>query len=275
MKKADLHIHTTASDGFFSAEEICEKALEVELAGIAITDHDTIDGLGENELLQKKFKGLKIVPGIEIGSYWMDLDLHILGYNINYKLSWLRDYLHSLQKSRIERIEKIISKLNKLGYKISFSDIIAVKGETNGSIGRPHVAKALVSRGYFPSSNEAFSSLLDVGKLAYVPRKKITPFEAIEVILKAGGIPVLAHPGLSLKGSYEIIFELIRGGLLGIEVYYPEHSLDDIRFYNELAEQYNLIVTGGSDFHGYEGDRLGKSFVDISVILQIYEKTKD
>jgi len=273
--KADLHIHTTASDGFFSTAQICKKAEEVKMSGIAITDHDTVEGLKEIEFLQKQHRNLKIVPGIEIGSYWNDCDIHILGYNINHYLHWLHDYLHSLQGSRIERVEKILSKLNNLGYKINFSDVLAAKEKNSGSIGRPHVAKALVSRGYFLDTKEAFSSLLDVGKQAYVPRKKITPFEAIEVVLNAGGVPVLAHPGLSLKNKHQVVFELIKSGLLGIEVYYPLHSMEIVKFYRELAEQHDLIITGGSDFHGYEGDELGKSFVDFSAILKIYRRSQN
>ncbi|NLO88935.1 MAG: PHP domain-containing protein [Clostridia bacterium] len=273
--KVDFHIHTTASDGFFNAAQICKKAEEAKLSGIAITDHDTVEGLKEFELLQKQHGNLTIVPGIEIGSYWKDCDIHILGYNINHNLNWLHDYLHSLQESRIKRIEKIISKLNKLGYHIDFSDVLATKEKDSGSIGRPHVAKALISKGYFSDTQEVFSSLLEAGKPAYVPRKKITPFEAIEVVLNAGGVPVLAHPGLSLKNKHEVVFELIKNGLLGIEVYYPLHSTETVEFYKGIAEKHDLIITGGSDFHGYEGDELGKCFVDYSIILEIYKRSQN
>jgi len=270
--RTDLHIHSVASDGVYTVSQICSKAISAGLAGIAITDHDTVDGLAEIKELKKKYNDLKIVPGVEIGTYWNELDIHMLGYNINYNLNWFRDYLISLQNTRLKRMEKMISKIKNLGYEISNTEIMESAG--GSSLGRPHIARVLVKKGYFPDVQQVFKSLLNRGQPAYVPRKKISPFEAIEVITAAGGIPVLAHPGLSLTEDFGLINELAKRGLLGIEVYYPLHTSETVYELLKIAASKDLLVTGGSDFHGYEDDELGKSYVNISAIHEIYRLSK-
>ena len=261
---ADLHIHTTASDGLFSAEQILNMALNSGLRGIAITDHDTLEGVKTIDL--RKVKGLEILTGIEISTQWHDQDIHILGYDFTRNPEVLEKQLHLFQEDRRHRITKIVNKLVALGYDITKEQVEAcAKGQ---SIGRPHIAQAMVNKGYFKDIKSVFDKLIEKGGPAYVPRERTTPQEGIEAILSSGGVPVLAHPGL-IKNGYDLIGELVALGIKGIEVYYPLHSRNLITWLLRVAQKYELIATGGSDFHGFEGDFLGKSSVDISVIEAI------
>ncbi|EAX46351.1 PHP C-terminal domain protein [Thermosinus carboxydivorans Nor1] len=245
---ADLHIHTTASDGRLNPGEVVEQAVQAGLNCIAITDHDTVDGL--KILMEENKEGLRIIPGIEFSTDLPQHEVHILGYYIDWCEDELCSCLERLAAGRQTRLRLMVDKINRLGYKIDYERVIEIAGNSV-AVGRPHVAKALVEQGFFPSVNDVFKSLLRKNGPAYVPHYKFTPLEVINLIKKAGGFAVLAHPGLI--GSDNIVAELIRLGLDGLEVYHPEHNTEQTEKYLQIAEKNSLFVTGGSDFHGIPG----------------------
>ncbi|RBP36841.1 PHP domain-containing protein [Garciella nitratireducens] len=248
MAFIDLHIHTTASDGIFTPKEIIHWAYKKNLKAIAITDHDTIDGL-EEALEEGKKYNIEVIPGIEISTNYNNLEIHILGYYIDYEDLSLHKWLSQIRISRYIRAKKIIEKLNNLGFKITMDEIINIVG--TGTIGRPHIAKALINHNYVKDKKEAFEKYLGKGKPAFVERYKITPIEAIKNILHHKGVPVLAHPGLINNNDFIFIIEyLINNGLQGLEVFHPKHNYDVEKKYYNIAKKYNLLITGGTDCHG-------------------------
>jgi predicted metal-dependent phosphoesterase TrpH len=263
----DLHIHTTVSDGTLSPSEVVRHAKEKGLKAIAITDHDTVEGNRE-ALEEGKKVGLDVLTGVEISVGCPYGTMHLLGYCIDIDSSFLKERLEFLQKVRSERNLKILDKLKGLGIGIDFSDVLQMAG--GEQVGRPHFAKAMLKKGYANTNQDAFDRFLKKGAPAYVDRFRFEPQEAIGIILKCGGIPVLAHPftlgDLKPKELEDFVVELISLGLKGIEVFYPEHTDRQIAGYRYLAEKHGILITGGSDFHGY-----GKPNVDIG----IYNGNKD
>ncbi len=244
---ADLHIHTTASDGFLSPQDIIKQAAEAGLTHIAITDHDTVNGLLSLQEVEQPFQfPISVIPGIEFSTDLPQNEVHILGYFIDIFNSELRHVLDVITTSRYQRFEQIVFKLKKLGYHIDYQHVLNIAGKSD-AIGRPHIAKALVEKGYFTNINDVFNSLLEKNGPAYVPHYKLTPQDAIALIKRAGGIPVLAHPGLI--GDDNIITDIIKSGICGLEIYHPKHDFFNTKRFMEIALQYNLAVTGGSDFH--------------------------
>jgi predicted metal-dependent phosphoesterase TrpH len=224
---------------------VVQEALNKNISAIGITDHDTMDGLSTAKQAGKMY-GIEVVPGIEFSADYDGKEVHILGYYCNRELNELKQTLQDLKRSRLERITRMIQKLKGLNLDISLADVQQItKGEI---LGRPHLALALCRKGYCKTTAEAFSKYIGSNAPAYVKRFKITTGEAVRLILKSGGIPVLAHPGL--YNADEIISDLISIGLMGIEVFHPDHRLVDILRYKKMAREYNLLVTGGSDFHG-------------------------
>lgn len=253
---ADLHIHTTASDGRLSPREIYYQAKLANLKIIAITDHDTIQGV--LDLRSFATSGIHIIPGIELNTDITDYEVHILGYNIDITNSQLITEIDKLAKDRISRAQKIVDRLTGLGFPVEYNRVLQIAGASK-SLGRPHIAKALIEKGYFSTMSEVFNSLLAKNAPAYVPHYKLTPEEAIQLIKIAGGIPVLAHPGLI--GNDTLILKLMRSGLRGLEIYHPKHTEPQIKEYLALATEHNLTITGGSDFHGIPGrfpEQLGR-----------------
>lgn len=250
-KKIDLHLHTTASDGSSTPAELVKTCLDLGLKTIAVTDHDNVIAVKEVQNLGQK-SGLQVVPGIEISTYIGSAEYHILGYFIDPENDALLGLTEAILDSRVERTHKMIKKLTAMGYPLKFKDV--KKYATGVSLGRPHVAKAMIEKGYIDQIGDAFTDeFIAGGGKAYVEKKNVLPAEAIEVILKAGGIPVIAHPYLINHGKpldKSGITRLKDVGLKGVEVYQTKHKPKVSKKYKKIAEELNLLITGGSDYHG-------------------------
>ncbi len=247
----DLHTHSTASDGNLSPTALVEHACKMNLEAIALTDHDTVGGVGEALAAGEK-NGFEVIPGIEISAESPNSTLHILGYYIDYRDNIFLQNISELQKARAERNPGIIKKLQGLGIEISYEEVIEESG--TGLVGRPHFAQVLLKKGYVKNTQDAFDRYLKKGAPAYEDKFRFPPHEAISHILNAGGIPVLAHPNtLSCQNTAElesIVSDLKKYGLKGIEVYYSEHKSQQTKVYHQIADKLGLLITGGSDFHG-------------------------
>lgn len=257
MSYVDLHLHTTASDGVMRPAEIVKYAKAKGLQAIAITDHDTIEGLEEGVSEGERI-GFEVIPGVEISAKHSPGSMHLLGYLLDIYHPLLNERLQYLQKARAERNPKIVEKLNQLGIQVTYEEVREASG--GGQIGRPHFAHVLVEKGYVRSFQEAFDRFLRKGAPAYVEKFRFAATEALHFITEAGGIAVLAHPNtLGMKGYSELeslLLQLVEEGLGGIEVYYPEHSALEVAQYKTLAQRYGLVTTGGTDYHGIEGNDL-------------------
>lgn len=264
----DLHLHTTASDGTYTPIQMVEEATRLDLLAIAITDHDTMEGV-EPAIRRGEELGLEVVPGIELNTDYKDREIHILGYYLDANCSEFQETLKELQAARVNRVKKIVEKLNDMGYTISYERVEEIAGE--GAMGRPHIAQALLEAGYASDWGEAFDKYIGKDSPAYIPRMKLTPDEAVQLILKVGGVPVLAHPGLN--NIDEMIPELIIAGLKGIEVYHFEHTEEEKEHYRKIAEENNLIITGGSDCHG-PGKKSGLRLGEIKLPYELLEDLK-
>jgi predicted metal-dependent phosphoesterase TrpH len=242
----DLHSHTTASDGTLAPRELVRLAARHGVRVLAVTDHDSTGGLAEAMDEAKSLPPLEVVPGLEINCDIAGAEVHVLGYCVDWEAAWFQEFLGAQRQERRQRVYRIAARLGELGMPIDPEDVFALVKE--GSAGRPHVAQAMVDRGYVKSVREAFDRYLSMNGPANVPRKRFTPAEAVGVIRRARGVPVLAHPGLANRD--ELIPELVEAGLLGLEAFYPEHSAGQITAYREMCARLGLIATGGSDFHG-------------------------
>ncbi|MBM4444273.1 MAG: PHP domain-containing protein [Chloroflexi bacterium] len=247
--KADLHVHTTASDGRFSPAELVAKAAGQGMEVMAITDHDSVEGVAPALEAVRAFPSLKVIPGVEIGTDVPDGEVHVLGYFINYLDDALVDKLADLRDSRKTRAKKMIAKLGHLGVHIEWERVEEIAG--SGSVGRPHVAQAIMEKGYVQSLKEAFARYIGRDGPAYAEREKMTPQQVVELVVRVGGLPVLAHPA-DIEDLEEVIPRLQRAGLAGMEVYYNAYASVTIQHLASLARKHHLIATGGSDFHGLE-----------------------
>lgn len=277
MGYVDLHLHTTASDGVKTPSEMVRYAKNKGLQAIAITDHDTIEGLEEG-LAEGERIGFEVIPGIEISAEHSPGSMHLLGYFIDIRDSLLNERLKYLQKAREERNPRMVEKLNQLGVHITYEEVLKASG--GGQVGRPHFAQVLIEKRYVKNFQEAFDRYLKKGAPAYVDKLRFTPAEAIRFIQEARGVAVLGHPntlGLNGYGELErLITDLIKVGLKGIEVFYPEHSASEIDQYRGLAEKYGLVTTGGTDYHGIEKEGLdvGVGKGDMKLPYSIVERLK-
>jgi len=276
----DLHIHTTASDGTFTPAQVVSHAHRLKLKAIAITDHDTVAGSKE-ALLSGIPPSLEFLTGVEISAtppsfYPGSGSFHLLGYSIRLDDPQLNRTLEKLQQARKNRNPAIINRLNELGISITLDEVRREAGE--GQLGRPHIAQLMVKKRAVASIDEAFDRFLGTGKPAYVDKQRVECFKAIEIILAAGGVPVLAHPGLldykTDNQLDELIGELKKAGIQGVEVYYSGHTPDQTRFYAELAKRHDLLMTGGSDFHGtiQPEIEMGSGQGDLIVPYELFEK---
>jgi hypothetical protein len=274
----DLHIHSTFSDGAFTPEEIVKHASRIGLSAIAITDHDNTDGILSAIGAGEKW-GVEIVPGVELSAEPespKDEEMHILGYYINWQDKNFQEKLRHFREARRERAYQILEKLDRLGIKINPQQLFEFAGR--GSVGRMHVARILKEEGFVNYLQEAFDLYLAYGKPAYVPKLRLSSREAINLISQIGGISVIAHP-LYGGNSEEIIQKLKSFGLDGIEVYYTNHTPEDVERFQNWAKVFGLLTTGGSDCHGGTIDEeilIGNQKIPYDVLekLKEYRKTK-
>jgi len=264
MKYADLHIHTHYSDSTSSPLEVLKDAKKNEIACIAITDHDTIDGIKPTIKAAKEFN-IEVIPGVELSAEMEGRDIHILGYMFDYDDQTFINHLKDMQSSRLKRMEKMIKKLKGLGIDgIKMDEVCALA--KSDAVGRPHLATIMIEKGVVSDYREAFNSYLADWAPAYVPKFKQTPIEAIKMIHDAKGVAVLAHPFITKVD--ELIVQFVAAGLNGIEVYYPNISKKITEYYRNIADKYQLIATGGSDAHGKakKNTYVGKTKTPYSVV---------
>ncbi len=273
----DLHVHSTASDGTMSPAQLVRYAKEKGLSAMALTDHDTIDGVPE-AMAEAAKQHFELVPGVEISVTYPKGEMHILGYYLDIASPSLMQALQELRRHRDERNPKMIACLNRLGLKITMEEVAA---EARGTIvGRPHFAAAMVKKGYVLTLAEAFEKYLGSGKAAYVPKERLTPEEGIKLIREADGLAVLAHPKYMAAESFanfeRTLQNLISYGLNGLEVYYSEHSSAETQAFLEIARKYNLLVTGGTDFHGHNKPdlQLGIGFGELHIPYELLEQMR-
>ena len=268
MKFIDLHTHTHYSDASISPHDLIKLAKKAGLSAIGVTDHDTLMGIPEAIEYGKRY-GVEIVPGVELSTEENGRDIHILGYLFDVNNAELCEKLELFRKVREERAIKIAHKLKQFGIYLDPDRIKEIAGK--GAIGRPHIAQALLEKGYVKSIPEAFEKYIGYDSPAYVPKYKIKPEEAIQLILNAGGIPIIAHPGYYFDLEY--ILHLKRNGLMGIEVWHPEHSDEEVELLNRVAQKYGFLKTGGTDYHGEK--KINVRLGDIKLPYEILQKLKD
>lgn len=260
MSRVDLHLHTTHSDGSCTPSELVRLAHQAGVTALAVTDHDIMTGVAQ-ATAEGEHYGIEVIPGVEISSMIGQSELHILGYFLDWQDPILNERFTTLRESRHRRNPQIVERLQALGIDITYDEVRALAG--SDSVGRPHIARALMDKHVVSSAKEAFDRFLANGKPAYVPRDLPNPAEAIQWIKAAGGLAVLAHPSwvrLADRSLIELVRELKVAGLDGLEVYYSTHASRQTREYLSLAQHLGLLVTGGSDFHG-----LTKPDIDVGI----------
>ncbi len=243
----DLHLHTLASDGRLSPTELIQLVAKQGLETISITDHDSTEGLAEAYEAAKKFPYMRIIPGIEMSADIPGDEVHVLGYFLDYHDVEFQEMLTELRRGRVGRAQVMVEKLVALGKPVEWERVLHFAGD--GTVGRPHIALAMVEAGYFKEPKEAFEEYLGNDGLAYYDRPKLNPTESVAMIRKVGGVPVLAHPTF-MNDMEAGIASLKKEGLVGMEVYYAQYDDDTVRHLARLAREYDLIPCGGSDYHG-------------------------
>jgi hypothetical protein len=271
LKYADLHVHTNESDGTSSPQKLVREALAAGIQAVGIVDHDTVSALAP-AIKEAASSGIEVIPGIELTAQYESQEIHILGYFIDYQDSRLLEKLALVRQNRVERVIKIVDNLKQMGVNLNPKAVFDISG--NATVGRMHIARALLKEGLVSSTQEAFQKYIGDRSPAYVLGFKFSPAEAIRLIKDFGGVPVLAHPYIIHNDS--LIAQFTQDGLQGLEVYYPEHTQSMINFYLDLAKDFGLLVTGGSDFHGAAKPdvKLGKSKIpwDLVEILKMAGK---
>ena len=270
----DLHSHTTASDGSIPPRVLVQLAREKGLAALAISDHDTTDAL-DDAISAGGELGVEVIPAVEMSTDVPAGEVHILGYFIDYHNERLQSLLSILREARLGRAQKMVEKLAALGMPLSWDRVKSFAGD--GAVGRPHVAKAMVEKGYVSDIKTAFDLYINRNGPAYVERYKLTPAEAVQTIRQVGGLAVLAHP-LEGNGSLHLLPELVPAGLGGVECYYTGYAPDVVAMLEQTARKYGLVTSGGSDFHG-EGvaanSILGRPPVPYSVLEAMKARQRD
>lgn len=254
--RIDLHTHTRASDGLDTPAELVANASQRGLSILGVTDHDTVDAL-ETVQREADAAGITLVPGVELSTTVERAEVHVLGYFVDPANPSFRERLAELARARVRRIERMIARLHELGYDINGDAVLAEADE--GSIGRPHVARALMAIGAVKDVNDAFERFLKSGRPAYIPRDPFTPEDAVRLLVEYDAIPVLAHPH-STKDIERTLERLVPVGLKGLETYYAEYTAEQHAGLRRIADAWELVPTGGSDYHGpafREGRDLG------------------
>ena len=273
MLKADLHIHSSCSDGKLSAAEIIELANEKGLNAISVTDHDNIEGSQAMLEFNGKY-GIEVIPGIELSADYHGKELHLLGYFLDFKNPALIEHLKLIKNLRIRRIDKMIVKLKDLGVNIN-STALFEKYSTSCSIGRPHLANEILGQGYVKDFQTAFNRYLGDNKPAFVKKDNLNFEIMIELIKVSGGLSFIAHPGSYFRES--ALVELKKAGVDGIEVYHPSHNISHNKKYLKFVNEHNMLAVGGSDFHGYneyDYHNIGRFYIDEELIGLLKEKSK-
>ena len=268
MSRVDLHTHSNASDGKFSPDAIVRMAAELGLKYLALTDHDTVAGIPAAQEAAHAYPELTFIPGVEISTDTTEGEVHMLGYFIDINDTEFTRAVERFRDSRQGRAKGMIAKLAKMGMNIDWARVQELAGD--GVIGRPHIARAMMEKGYITTFEEAFDRYIGHGGPAYVERDKMTPAEAVELILCANGLPVLAHP-FTVTDPEKLVKELKVAGLTGLEAYYKDASPNDTKNMLQLAQRYGLIVTGGSDYHG-AGENNEVKLGGVNIPIKVPEK---
>jgi predicted metal-dependent phosphoesterase TrpH len=245
MAQVDLHLHTTCSDGRLTPTQLVELLAEKDLRVVAITDHDSTEGLAQALETAKRFPQLAIIPGVELSTDIPGNEIHVLGYFIRYSDAGFQQTLREFRDGRVDRAREMVSKLAALGLPVEWERVLEL---ADGAVGRPHIAQAMVERGYITYPQEAFTQYIGRNGPAYAERSKLTPAEAVRMITGVGGLPVLAHPR-EVDDVESLLPELKAAGLVGMEVYYETYSPSDVEALAALAAREGLIPCGGSDYH--------------------------
>ncbi|MBO6620709.1 MAG: PHP domain-containing protein [Balneola sp.] len=261
--KADLHIHTTCSDGKLSPEEVIMLAASKKLKTVSITDHDTFEGYKQARPFADEY-GIELIPGVEVTTVFKEKEVHILAYYFETDTDYFGDFLNNQRGKRIARIKGIINTLNNRKIDVDYNEVWAEAA--GGNLGRPHIAKILIDKGYVSSFNEAFELYLSNEKLGEIKNSYPTSQEAIQMIKNVGGAAILAHPG-RLYSEVEIE-EFINMGIDGLECIHPSHNFRKQEFYSNLCDKKSLLKTGGSDYHG--SIETGHSLVGVVAIAEKY-----
>ena len=248
--RADLHTHSTFSDGVLSPTELIDLAYRRGVRIMALTDHDTIEGLPEAFATTARYPDLTLIPGVEISTDIPGSEVHVLGHFIDWQDQEFQRRLQQMRQSRLGRARKMVDKLVALGKPVSWDRVQSLASE--GAIGRPHIARALVEAGHVATVNEAFDLYLNRNGPAYVQRERLAPAKVVEMITAANGLPTLAHPR-ELDGLEELLSQLKTAGLIGMEVYYQDYSPEEVERLHAVADRFALIPLGGSDYHGMGG----------------------
>ncbi len=245
--QVDLHLHTLASDGRLTPTDLIALVASRGVKVASVSDHDTTEGLAEVYRAARQHRGLRIIPGVELSTDIPGDEIHMLGYFMQYEDEEFQQVLRRFRATRVERGRLMVEKLATLGLHVDWTRVQEIAGE--GSVGRPHIALALVEKGYFREPREAFAEYLGRNGLAYVEREKMTPREAVEMLARIGGVAVLAHPA-QLANLDSKVAELKAAGLVGMEVYYAQYPPDTVQHLAQVAARHGLIPCGGSDYHG-------------------------
>jgi predicted metal-dependent phosphoesterase TrpH len=274
LGQADLHIHSTASDGRLTPAEVVKEAAERGLKFIALTDHDTIEGIVPALAAAKDFPNLKLIPGVEISTDIPAGEVHVLGYFFDYTSRELGAKLDRFRNSRLNRAKGMVAKLDKLGIHLDWQRVEQIAGSS--VMGRPHIAQAMLEKGYIDSFKQAFTDYIGRDGPAYVEREKVTPAEAVALIIKARGLAVLAHP-FTAGDPEAMAVELKSAGLAGLETYYDGYSDEEIEQLAAIAKRHELITTGGSDFHGLDSTETAIGGIDLPLasVEQLIAKARE
>ncbi len=258
IKKLDLHTHTNISDGIYSPEELIDYAIREDIIALAITDHDTVDGL-KRGMKYAKDKNFNLIPGVEFSLEFSGGSFHLVGLYVDYENDELNETVQKLQNVREDRARKMVEALKDSGIDISYDKV--EKEVDGGAIGKPHIARVMVKMGYGNDMGDIFKNYMLRGKPGYVKKENIPIEEAVSVIKNAGGIPIIAHPASLKFNSFRkfenMVRELIAVDVKGIEVYSSMHSIEEVFLFYKVAKKYNLVISGGSDFHGDKNEKLG------------------